>query len=158
MAEVCDQLTCRIRLRPLDDFSNLLTERMDVLLGGFDQQLAAVPAHVLTEELEALIDMCDNRLFCREHQHTFAKEADVVETASDIAFQHPARMSCEGLEAALDRIRAGPPMEEPIGVFIRHRLCQGSSASRCSGCMAWSFMTGIPSDATCRSTSKYRCA
>src|SRR6266702_100027 len=51
--------------------------------------------------------------------------ADVVETASYIAFQHPARMSCEGLEAAFDRIRAGTPLAKPIGVFIRLRLCHG---------------------------------
>jgi len=73
--EVCDQLPCWIRLRLPDDFPNLLKERMDVLLGRLDQQLAVIPANVLTKGVEALIHMRDDGLLRREFQSTLAQEA-----------------------------------------------------------------------------------
>ncbi len=61
--EICYQLPCWIRLRLLYDLPNLLKKRMDVLLGRLDQQLTVtVTANVLTEEVEALLDMRDDRL------------------------------------------------------------------------------------------------
>jgi len=73
--------------------------------------------------------------------------ADVVETASYIAFQHPARMSCEGLEAAFDRIRAGTPLAKPIGVFIRLRLCHGIESKQVK-CLHGSVLHGGDAERT----------
>ena len=49
--------------------SHLFTERLDVLLGRLDPQLAmAVATHILAEEVEAFLDVRDLRLFRREFQ------------------------------------------------------------------------------------------
>jgi hypothetical protein len=62
-------------LRLLYDLPNLLKKRMDALLGELDQQLTAtVTANVLTEEIEVLLDIRDDRLHRREFQPTFAKK------------------------------------------------------------------------------------
>ena len=58
-----------------DDLPDLIHQRFDALLCWFGQQLVAVLAYVLTEEVEPFRDMRDAGLLLRQFQPTFRHEA-----------------------------------------------------------------------------------
>ena len=55
-----------------DQLPHLFQERMRVFLGGLDEQLSAILAQVLSEEVEPLLDVRDAGFLWRELQASFA--------------------------------------------------------------------------------------
>src|SRR5262249_32692227 len=55
----------------VDDFPDFLQERVRVLLGWLHQGFATVLTEILSEEIEALVDMSDACLIGRERQPSF---------------------------------------------------------------------------------------
>jgi len=58
----------------LDDPPDFRQERLYVVLGGLDQDLAPVLAHVLSEEIEPLVDVRNDCFLLREFQPSFGHE------------------------------------------------------------------------------------
>ncbi len=59
-----DQISCRRLFAGLDECPYLPQKRRDILSGWLDDELAVVLAYVLAQEVEAVFDMRDDRLFC----------------------------------------------------------------------------------------------
>jgi len=69
-----------------NELPHLFQERVRVLLGRLDEQLAAILAEVLSEEVEPLFDMCDAGFLWRELQTPVSQE--LLDQWLDFVFQH----------------------------------------------------------------------
>ena len=73
--EFFNQIGGRHAKRGFDRSSNAIQERLDVFLGGLDEQLPArVSAHVLSEEVETVCHVRNDRLRRRKLQSSFLQE------------------------------------------------------------------------------------
>src|SRR5258708_27733098 len=73
--EFFNQIGGRHAKRGFDRSSNALQERLDVFLGRFDEQFPArVSAHVLSEEVEAVCHVHNDRLRRRKFQSSFLQK------------------------------------------------------------------------------------
>ena len=67
-----DQLLLSSGFTAFNDLSHFLQERLDSILGWFDQQFSIILSDVLTQEVKAIIDVCDYRFLFRQLQSAFA--------------------------------------------------------------------------------------
>src|SRR6266851_5654489 len=70
----------------LNDRADFLQEGVRVLLRRLDEQLAAVFAEILSEEIEPFFDMCDAGFLGRELQTAVAQK--LLDQRPDFVFQH----------------------------------------------------------------------
>src|SRR5246500_5839177 len=73
--ELIDQIGGRHAMRSLDGSSDVLQEGFDILLGRLDEQvLVAISAHVLSEEIKAVLHMRNDGLLRREFKTSFLRK------------------------------------------------------------------------------------
>lgn len=73
--ELIDQIGGRHAMRSLDGSSDVLQEGFDILLGRLDEQFpVGISAHVLSEEIKAVLHMRNDGLLRREFETSFLQK------------------------------------------------------------------------------------
>src|SRR5207253_391349 len=72
--EHLDEYPCARGLVRADDLPDVSQEREDALLGRRDEELAAILAEVKPEEIEAVVDMRDDRLLPGKLETSLSQE------------------------------------------------------------------------------------
>jgi len=84
--ELIDQIGGRHTMRGVDGSSDALQEGSNTLLGGLDEQLPVrISAHVLSEEIKAVLHVRNDRLCRREFKTSFLQE--LLDQGLDFSFQ-----------------------------------------------------------------------
>jgi len=69
------QLSCGQRLRVPNNSPDTLQEHANALSRGLNEQLSiSILAHILSEEIKAILYMCDDRFIGREFKSSFAQK------------------------------------------------------------------------------------
>ena len=73
--EFVNQIGGRLTQRSFDRSSDATQEGLDIFLGGLDEQFpVGVSAHVLSEEVKALLHVCNDCLCRREFKSSFLQK------------------------------------------------------------------------------------
>ena len=73
--ELIDQIGGRLAQRGFDRSSDTIQEGLDIFLGGLDEQFpVGVSAHILSEEIKALLHVCNDCLCGREFESSFLQK------------------------------------------------------------------------------------
>ena len=84
--EFVDQVGGRRAQRSFDRSSDAAQQSLDIFLGGLDEQLSiGISAHVLSEEVKALLHVHTDCLCWREFQPSFLQE--LLNKGFDFSFQ-----------------------------------------------------------------------
>ncbi len=84
--ESSNQIGGRHATRGFDDLSDAIQKGFNTLLGRLDEQFpVGVSAHVLSEEIKALLHVRDDRLCRRKFKPSFLQK--VLDEGFDISFQ-----------------------------------------------------------------------
>ena len=84
--ELIDQIGGRHAMCVFDDSSDALQEGSNILLGRRDEQFpVGIPAHILSEEIKAVLHVRNDRLCRREFKTSFLQE--LLDQGLDLSFQ-----------------------------------------------------------------------
>ena len=111
--------------------SHFLHQVLDAFLGRFDEQFVAILAHILTEKVEPVFDMCDDRFLFREFQASLTEER--FHQRFDYHQQKHFRMSCDDevipLQARIEQVTDDSDLEEVYNTE-RHLLYVACTRAR----------------------------
>jgi hypothetical protein len=83
--ELIDQIGGRHAMCSFDDSSDAIQEGSNILLGRLDEQFSVrVSAHVLSEEIKAMLHVCNDCLRRREFKTSFLQE--LLDQGLDFSF------------------------------------------------------------------------
>ncbi len=104
--ELIDQVGGRHAVRSFNDSSDAIQEDSNILLGRLDEQFPVrIPAHVLSEEIKAVLHVRDDRLRWRKFKTSFLQE--LLDEGFDFSFQQFFR-SVGTLSEGFERSVASP--------------------------------------------------
>src|SRR5260221_5941913 len=85
--ELIDQIGGRHAMCVFDDSSDALQEGSNILLGRLDEQFpVGIPAHILSEEIKAVLHVRNDGICRREFKTSFLQQAH--DQALDFSCQH----------------------------------------------------------------------
>ena len=84
--ELSDQIGGRHAMCVFDDSSDAVQEDFHILFGRLNEQLSVgIPAHVLSEEIKALLHVRDDRLLGRKFKASWSQK--LLDEGIDFSFQ-----------------------------------------------------------------------